>query len=134
VLVAVTSFGSEKSECLSVGTRERLVLTRKNGTWAAIGRRGVVHPRCDRKSAEPIENGRDSLAPLRERVRNCMKLHGLHVCDSKIRTWSAKVSTLGECTPHPRVFCAKSAELPDSNALSFFESAKECATVSKERA
>ncbi len=35
--------------------------------------------------------------------------------------------------PPPPIFCAKSSDLPDSKALSFFESAKECGTVSKER-
>ena len=35
-----------------------------------------VPPRGDRKSAEALENRGDSGAPLRKRVRNCMKIQG----------------------------------------------------------
>src|SRR5258706_7726158 len=52
---------------------------------------GGYHPRCDRKSAEAIENGRDSSAPLRKRVRNCMKLLDLEGCDRKQRSWQFEV-------------------------------------------
>src|SRR6266478_4675320 len=48
------------------------------------------HPRGDRKSAEAIENRRDSDAPLRKRVRNCMKLLRLQGCDRKQRGWGGE--------------------------------------------
>ena len=46
----------------------------------------AVHPRGDRKSAEAIENRRDSGVPLHKRVRNRMKLLGLQGCDRKQRS------------------------------------------------
>src|SRR5258706_5988461 len=49
--------------------------------------RGGTHPRFDRRSAEAVDNSSDSGAPLRERVRNCMKLLGLQGCDSKRRSY-----------------------------------------------
>src|SRR6266446_5946238 len=59
------------------------------------GRRGY-HPRGDRKSAQTIENRRDSGAPLRKRVRNRMKLQGLQGCDSKQMTYRlARVQVAG---------------------------------------
>ena len=49
---------------------------------------GGYHPRGDRKSAEAIENRRDSGAPLRKRVRNRMIMLGLQGCDRRERTWA----------------------------------------------
>jgi hypothetical protein len=46
-------------------------------------REGGTTPRGDRKSAEAPQNRGDSVAPLRKRVRNCMKLLGLHGCNRK---------------------------------------------------
>jgi len=40
-------------------------------------------PYDDRKSAQAFGNTGDSGAPLRKRVRNCMKMLGLHACDKK---------------------------------------------------
>src|SRR5258706_3841630 len=53
------------------------------------------HPRGDRKSVEAVENRRDSCAPLRERVRNCMKPLELQGCDRKQRSWCAGESRRG---------------------------------------
>jgi hypothetical protein len=50
-------------------------------------RRGYIHPRGDRKSAETLENRGDSGAPLRKRARNRMKIQGLQGCDRKQRGW-----------------------------------------------
>ena len=47
---------------------------------------GVCNPHGDGKSAEAIENRRDSGAPLRKRVRNRMKLLGLQGRDRKQRS------------------------------------------------
>ena len=53
---------------------------------SSLGGKGY-HPRGDRKSAEAIENGRDSAAPLRKRVRNLLTMLGLHGCNRKQRSW-----------------------------------------------
>src|SRR5260370_7761650 len=53
------------------------------------------HPRGDRKRVEAVENRRDSCAPLRERVRNCMKPLELQGCDRKKRSWWAGESRKG---------------------------------------
>lgn len=47
---------------------------------------GGYHPRDDRKSAQSIENTRDSALPLRKRVRNPLIMQGLHGCNRKERT------------------------------------------------
>src|SRR5882762_3309847 len=54
----------------------------RNGTWW----KGVPPPRCDRKSAETIQNREDRRAPLRKRVRNLMILLDLWVCDKREKT------------------------------------------------
>jgi hypothetical protein len=61
-----------KDEKKTVGTSERL----KGRVRAQKG----YHPRCDEKSAEAIENGRDTGGPLRKRARNRLKLRGLQGC------------------------------------------------------
>jgi hypothetical protein len=63
---------------------------------------GGYHPRGDRKSAETIENRVNRGFPLRKRVRNCMKMRDLHVCDKQQRTWQTGVGEgggLGYPTP-----------------------------------
>ncbi len=51
-----------------------------------IGNAFEVHPRGDRKSAQALGDKGDSGAPLRKRVRNCMEILGLYVCDKKKRS------------------------------------------------
>jgi hypothetical protein len=45
------------------------------------------HPRGDRKSAEAIDNKRDSELPLRKRVCNLMIMLGLQGCDRRERAY-----------------------------------------------
>ena len=46
---------------------------------------GCTTPYGDGRGAEAIENRRNRRFLLRKRVRNCMKMRGLHVCDKQYK-------------------------------------------------
>ena len=67
-------------------------------------------PRCDQKSAQVYESKGVSRAPLRKRVRNLLKMHGLHVCNKKQKASRgvAAKGCLERSTPAPDVSQNKS--------------------------
>src|SRR5258707_9646261 len=78
--------GSEQSGGDKCGAEHDPTGKPRSAFGGAAKQEGGTHPRRDRKSAETAQNRGDSVAPLRKRVRNCMKLLGLHGCNRKQRS------------------------------------------------